>query len=783
MSTGSIEETDFEIVNNSSNGFDAHENDTINRTNTFPFDILFDDYHEYYEVVSQLQKFANDYPDIVEIYTLTDIIPAGETWQGNEVIGIKISDNVANEPDFYDDPDEETFFVVGNHHAREWMTVVTTLYFVYFLTHYYGMEPTDNDGDGLINEDMIDGVDNDGDGEQGGRVDEQGRALFDGIDNDGDGIIDEGIDEDPSEARVTHLVNNRETWIIPILNPDGYIYDREDPERFWRKNLRDNTDDDRYQEGCDGVDLNRNYPFEWGHNTQPTALLGEDGEVEFTVDDDNPCSDVYHGPRDQHDDDGDCELNCDFPFVGLGDQNTQTGVDEDPPDVNREDDDNDGKIGEDKEGGFSEPETQVIEYLTWRLDIYEDYPQVEYLEDYQNGTERNNWPEMFVTSPDGDYIRNYRTEAHDMKHNIMNAVSYHSCSNLYIWPWGFKDQDPPHELYMENQVKPLMNLTGYGNWKDQGGYKVSGDINDYQYGMQGSFSYTVELNSCGQQGELEGGFHADTRLIRPTVRMHLLTNVHFLDESPNARIGQMFPDFGDIDGDGISSPEETMMPKLSILSSKGETVGFQSDTDVDFGEYFAKDDLPVRVKVEDSQFMLQDSLMLNYRTGKMAEEVWKEIPMLCITGCDTKDYTDYSAEFTIPRRDSVFIAYIPEIEEATNIQFYAVAQDSRLANEYGGGFVLTGYGAAEPIEIFVDDIIGFGNPIIDFFAVAMMMGIMYGIVWGGLYKTVGIATEAERRKNEDDESRNKMPKKKTKPPTKPPNKASQRRIAAIPKGD
>jgi hypothetical protein len=27
---------------------------------------------------------------------------------------------------------------------------------------------------------------------------------------------------------------------------------------------------------------------------------------------------------------------------------------------------------------------------------------------------------------------------------------------------------------------------------------------------------------------------------------------------------------------------------------------------------------------------------------------------------------------------------------------------------------------------------------------------MYGVVWGGLYKTVGIATEAERKKNEED---------------------------------
>jgi len=138
-------------------------------------------------------------------------------------------------------------------------------------------------------------------------------------------------------------------------------------------------------------------------------------------------------------------------------------------------------------------------------------------------------------------------------------------------------------------------------------------------------------------------------------------------------------------------------------------------------------------------------------------------------------------------RNSVYKAYIPETEESMNIQFYAVAQDSRLSNAFGGGFVFTGYGNAEPVEVFVDDVIGFGNPIIDFFAVAIMMGIMYGVVWGGLYKTVGIATEAEKRKNEGDEEVNKMPKKKTKPPKTPAKQADMAKVehksvAAIPKG-
>ena len=728
-------------------------NDTLNRTNTFPFDILFDDYHEYYEVVSELQKFANDYPEIVEFYTLTDLIPAGQTWQGNEIYGVKISDNVANEPEFYDDPDEETMFIVGNHHAREWMTVVTPLYFVYYLTHFYGAEPTDNDGDGLVNEDPIDGIDNDGDGELGGRVDAEGRALFDGIDNDGDGVIDEGIDEDPIEARVTQLINNREIWIVPVLNPDGYMYDREDPSRFWRKNMRDNNNDDRYGDECDGVDINRNYPLEWSHNTQFTALIGDDLEPEVTVDDDNPCSDVYHGPRDFNDDDGDCDEGFFANPCVVGDQNTGdiTGVDEDPPDALHKDDDEDGMVDEDREGGYSEPETQVIEYLTWRLDIYEDYPQEQYLADYQAGIARENWPDMFVTNSDGEYIRNYRSEAHDMKHNIMNSISYHSCSELYIWPWGYKDQDPPHELYMENQVKPLMNLTGYGNWKDQGGYKVSGDITDQLYGMHGSFSYTVELNSCGSQGDLDGGFHADTRLIRPTVRMHLLTNMHLLDESPEARIGQMFPDYGDINGPGIHSMEQTMMPALSIMSNQGESIGFQSDTEIDFGDYYSDDKMPVRVMVEDAQFMLKDSLAMRYRTAEMPEGVWSELTMSCVENCDPRDYSDYSAEFTIPRRDSVFRAYIPATETSTHIQFYAVAQDSRLANEFGGGFVYTGHGAAEPVEIFVDDIIGFGNIVADGLAVGIMMLLIYSVVWGGLYRMVGLATEAERRKRAEED--------------------------------
>ena len=48
-----------------------------------------------------------------------------------------------------------------------------------------------------------------------------------------------------------------------------------------------------------------------------------------------------------------------------------------------------------------------------------------------------------------------------------------------------------------------------------------------------------------------------------------------------------------------------------------------------------------------------------------------------------------------------------------------------------------------------DDIVGFGNPVLDVIAVGFMMLIIYSVIWGGLYRMVGLAIAAERRKAEE----------------------------------
>jgi hypothetical protein len=81
------------------------------------------------------------------------------------------------------------------------------------------------------------------------------------------------------DSLVTSVVNNRELFFLPCVNPDGYLYNElTNPGGFgyWRKNRRDNLD------GTFGVDLNRNYDQFWGFD--------DIGSSPFTN------SEVYRGP-------------------------------------------------------------------------------------------------------------------------------------------------------------------------------------------------------------------------------------------------------------------------------------------------------------------------------------------------------------------------------------------------------------------------------------------------------------------------------------------------------
>jgi hypothetical protein len=82
-----------------------------------------------------------------------------------------------------------------------------------------------------------------------------------------------------TNSSVQYIVNNRELYFIPVLNPDGYEYNRTTNPGgggMWRKNRKNNG-------GSYGVDLNRNYG--------PTAYWNAPNGGSST----DPSSDTYRG--------------------------------------------------------------------------------------------------------------------------------------------------------------------------------------------------------------------------------------------------------------------------------------------------------------------------------------------------------------------------------------------------------------------------------------------------------------------------------------------------------
>ncbi len=78
-------------------------------------------------------------------------------------------------------------------------------------------------------------------------------------------LMEELLHNYGSSARHTRLVDSLDIWFVPLVNPEGYEYLMTSQRQFpwWRKSLRDNNSDGKFDPFIDGVDLNRNYDYNW----------------------------------------------------------------------------------------------------------------------------------------------------------------------------------------------------------------------------------------------------------------------------------------------------------------------------------------------------------------------------------------------------------------------------------------------------------------------------------------------------------------------------------------
>jgi carboxypeptidase T len=234
--------------NNSFIAFISEQDYEILKQTGFRYNIMIDDWQKYYESLPLLteaekqsfkEQSIRDYRvsgfgfgSVGGHYSLNEVIMELDSmymlYPDLITQKIQIGTSIQNRPIYAvkisdnpnTDENEPRVLYTGLTHAREPMGMMAIIYFMYYLLENYGTDP-----------------------------------------------------------EATYLVNNREMYFIPVVNPDGYEHNRSTNPNgggLWRKNRRDNG-------GSYGVDLNRN----WG----PYAYWNAPNGGSSTT----PSSDTYRG--------------------------------------------------------------------------------------------------------------------------------------------------------------------------------------------------------------------------------------------------------------------------------------------------------------------------------------------------------------------------------------------------------------------------------------------------------------------------------------------------------
>ena len=104
-------------------------------------------------------------------------------------------------------------------------------------------------------------------------------------------LVNELVEKYAKDDTIKKLVDGRDIWIVPVVNPDGFTYSQT-KSKMWRKNRRLNSDKSY------GVDPNRNYGYEWG-DVGSSNYMGDDtyhGTKAFS----EPCTQAIKKLAEEH---------------------------------------------------------------------------------------------------------------------------------------------------------------------------------------------------------------------------------------------------------------------------------------------------------------------------------------------------------------------------------------------------------------------------------------------------------------------------------------------------
>ncbi|HKP85515.1 MAG TPA: M14 family zinc carboxypeptidase, partial [Blastocatellia bacterium] len=151
-----------------------------------------DRYHSYQQAADEFKALADSHSNIARY------VKIGSSYEGRDIFALKIAKNAS-----VDDSSKPDVLITGCHHAREWISVESPIYFAKQLINNYA-----------------------------------------------------------TDTSVKYLVDRLQIWIVPIVNPDGLVFSQAATggagtggDRLWRKNRRPISINNCVS-GV-GVDLNR----------------------------------------------------------------------------------------------------------------------------------------------------------------------------------------------------------------------------------------------------------------------------------------------------------------------------------------------------------------------------------------------------------------------------------------------------------------------------------------------------------------------------------------------
>ncbi|QRM89976.1 T9SS type A sorting domain-containing protein [Lacinutrix sp. WUR7] len=175
----------------------------------------------YQMVLDELDAMRTQYPGLISVKSDASLV-SGEsniaankqtTFEGRTVYYVRIS----NDPNV-DNPNRPETLYQSLIHSREAATVMNQLYFMWYLLENYNTDPA-----------------------------------------------------------IQNLLNNQELYFIPVLNPDGFVYNQTNAPNGGggqRKN-RNTTGSNSCSTYLDGIDLNRNSAYYWGNGGSSASACND----------------------------------------------------------------------------------------------------------------------------------------------------------------------------------------------------------------------------------------------------------------------------------------------------------------------------------------------------------------------------------------------------------------------------------------------------------------------------------------------------------------------------